>query len=262
MGRLSAARVATAAYVASRLATANRLHEWFPAFAAHNPVESDHPWFRQVRDGYEDLRQRRLRLDGLHQRLDAEKYHLLDGTTVTPAFHPRGLPLAKSMPSFDRIVGTTSDIKKPPKQGMLVSVIHVEDWHECLEGWRQWDAAHPAAHAPLRCTTNFISMSQPGSEAWLRLLPTSFGARITSTTFLWNLQRRLNLHVSKAKAVFLACAAQGDHYDLHGDRLLGESQTDRSAPHTDALRVLYAAHEATAPGPVVYGDKENADLCQ
>ena len=152
-----------------------------------------------------------------------------------------------------------SDIKKPPKQGMLVSVIHVEDWHECLEGWRQWDAAHPAAHAPLRCTTNFISMSQPGSEAWLRLLPTSFGARITSTTFLWNLQRRLNLHVSKAKAVFLACAAQGDHYDPHGDRLLGESQTDRSAPHTDALRVLYAAHEATAPGPVVYGDKENAD---
>ena len=35
---------------------------------------------------------------------------------------------------------------------------------------------------------------------------------------------------------------------------------DRSAPHSEALRVLYDMHEATAPGPVVYGDKENADL--
>ena len=37
--------------------------------------------------------------------------------------------------------------------------------------------------------------------------------------------------------------------------------TDRSAPHTAVLRVLYAMHQATAPGAVVYGDKEHLVTC-
>jgi hypothetical protein len=259
MGRLSSASVATAAYVASRLATANRLHSWFPAFAAHDPVSSDHPWFQEVRGAYADLCARRAVLAKRHTALDADKYHHVDGVTVAPAYRPKGLPLAKSMPPFERIVGTTSDLRKPPKQGVLVSVIRIEDWHECLEGWRQWDADHPLARSPDRCATNFISMSQTGADAWLRLLPTSRGARIISSHFLWSIQRRLNLHVTAPRDVFAACAARGDVYDAFGDRLVSEATTDRSAPHTDALRVLYAAHEATAPGPVVYGDKANAD---
>ena len=59
--------------------------------------------------------------------------------------------------------------------------------------------------------------------------------------------------------MFAASAALGDPYDPYGDRLLGEPGTDKSAGHTEVLRVLYAAHQATAPGPVVYGDKENID---
>ena len=73
------------------------------------------------------------------------------------------------------------------------------------------------------------------------------------------MQRRFGLHISAAAPIFAGFSARGDPYDPFCDRLLSESGTDRSAPHTDALAQIYAAHEATAPSTVVLGDKANAD---
>ena len=65
--------------------------------------------------------------------------------------------------------------------------------------------------------------------------------------------------ISAAVPIFAPLQQRGNCYDPFCDRLLGENGTDRSAPHTAVLRVLYAMHQVTAQGAVVYGDKEHKD---
>ena len=47
---------------------------------------------------------------------------------------------------------------------------------------------------------------------------------------------------SSSPLVFKLLQACGNAYDPFCDRLLGESSTDKSAPHTAVLRVLYDMH--------------------
>ena len=258
LGCRTVTSTAEVAYCASRIAVANRLHAWFPALAAFDPTTDEHPWFADVRDIYERTRTQLKDLHALHADLRKDELHCCDGSTVLQAHVPPKLPHLKSLPPFASINGTVS-VSKNPSQGKLTSVIDHLAWFACKAAWQQWDDDHPGGPAPNRCVTNFIAMSQPGTDGWLRIKPSTHGARIESTAFLWQLQRRFNLHLSSAKDVFAASAAVGVPHDPWGDRLLGEPGTDKSAGHTEVLRVLYAAHQATAPGPVVYGDKENID---
>ena len=157
------------------------------------------------------------------------------------------------------IIGQAS-VRKPPRQGKLVSVISHQEWLECLDQWGLWDATNALAGHDRRGIAHLIAESQPYAEGWLRQLPVGYGARHKSADFTFNLQRRLGMWVSAALPVFKLLQACGNAYDPFCDRLLGESSTDKSAPHTAVLRVLYDMHQATAPGAVVYGDKEHKDL--
>ena len=259
LGWLSVAVMHSAARTASRLGTASRLAEWFPIFRARDPLTDPHPWFADVRTAYESIRAIHACLRATYAAFDGRKHHLCDGSTVLTAFRPLRLPEAKSLPPISSVLKSngTASVRKPPKQGMLASVLHHQEWGRCLAHWQAWDAAHPDSPVADRATANFIAECQKGAGGWLSIRPADM--RVRSSEFRFALQRRFSLHLSDAAPVFAAAAAAGDPFDPFGDRLLGDSRCDRSAPHTAALRELYAAHEATAPGPVVYGDKECGD---
>jgi hypothetical protein len=110
---------------------------------------------------YDALRAERHRLQALHDAYDALPHHHCDGTTVVTAFHPKGLPLAKSLPDLAQIFGGVSNTK-PPKQDKLARVINIANWHACFDANRAYDRAHPAVGHPSRRAAMFISTSQRG----------------------------------------------------------------------------------------------------
>jgi hypothetical protein len=261
LGWSSVATVAVAARTASRLGTAKPLADFFPLFRAHDPLTDDHPWYADLRTAYESLRSARAAIaTDYAANFDAVRHHLCDGKTVLKAFRPKRLPEAKSLPPISSVLKSngTASVYKTPKQGMLASVLHHQSWLECLAAWRAYDADHPECPIADRATSNFIAECQRGAGGWLAIRPADI--RIPSSEYLFAAQRRFSLHLSDAVAAFAAAAASGDAYDPHGDRLIADPGCDRSAPHAGALRELYAAHEATAPCPVIYGDKESPDV--
>ena len=264
MGGLGWSAVAVlhiAARTASRLGTTAPLAAWFPLFRARDPLADEHPWYAEVRDAYASIRADHADLRAIYASdFDGDRHHLCDGVTILTAFRPKRLPEAKSIPPISTVLKSngTASVRKTPKQGMLASVLHHREWLECLASWRAYDADHPECPVADRTTSNFIAECQKGAGGWLAIRPADL--RIPTSEFLFALQRRFSLHLSDAAPAFAAATAAGDPFDAFGDRLLGDPSCDRSAPHTDALRELYAAHEATAPGPVVYGDKELIDM--
>ena len=92
-------------------------------------------------------------------------------------------------------------------------------------------------------------------------LPTSPATRYKSTEWTWAVQRRFGLHVTAALPTLELRAAQGDTSgDPLGDTITGDPTTDKAAPHDAAPRVWHDAHQATATGAVIMGDKEKAEV--
>ena len=60
----------------------------------------------------------------------------------------------------------------------------------------------------------------------------------------------------------LPAAVAGVTYDMLGDTLTFEPQTDRSLPHDSALRVVHDATQASASHAVVLGDKEHPEITE
>ena len=114
-----------------------------------------------------------------------------------------------------------------------------------------------------RESTRLIAVYQPFAGAWLSLLSVEVRARIASSEFLWAYQRRFGLYLSQPAPVFLQLeAVAGVSYDMLGDVLTFEPQTDRSLPHDSALRVLHDATQASASHAVVLGDKEHPETTE
>ena len=112
-----------------------------------------------------------------------------------------------------------------------------------------------------REATRMIDVAQPYAGAFMRALPTSPACRYKSVHWVWAMQRRFGLYVSAAVPTFELLAAQGDgSHDSLGDALSHAPTTDKSAPHDAALRVWHDAHQATATGAVIMGDKEKPEL--
>jgi hypothetical protein len=261
-GILNTTSIAAAVHTASLLACWGRMHAWFPIFASVDVLQDPCTWLCELRTEYESLRTRRRAISSTYSEYAKDLVHYCDGATVRPRFRPKDLASAASVPPLELIFDSAS--KKPPAQRQLASIGYHEDWLVCVAANQAADAAALAdgvAARRHREATRMIDVAQPYAGAFMCALPTSPACRYKSVHWVWAMQRRFGLYVSAAVPTFELLAAQGDgSHDSLGDTLSHAPTTDKSAPHDAALRVWHDAHQATATGAVILGDKEKPEL--
>ena len=261
-GILNTASTAAAAHTASLLACWGRMHEWFPIFAEVDVLHDPSPWLSELRTEYAALRARRGAIASTYTDFARDLVHYCDGSTTRPRFRPKDLAPDTSVPPMELIFGMAS--KKPPAQRQLASIVHHEGWLACVMANQAADTAAVAGRTAThrhRETTRIIDVCQPYAGDFMLGLPTSPATRYKSTEWTWAVQRRFGLHVTAALPTLELRAAQGDTSgDPLGDTITGDPTTDKAAPHDAALRIWHDAHQATATGAVIMGDKEKAEV--
>ena len=132
-------------------------------------------------------------------------------------------------------------------------------WLKLIDGAHEFDRTASDTKISHREAARVVATSQFGAGMWLEAAPDASlpHSRIRSGPYVIALQRRAGLFLSSALAPNEELAAAGQEPDWLGDSACNAGE--HSTRHHATNRAWRAALAAVAIGPVILGDKENAD---
>jgi len=248
-----------AAYAASVLKNWPTLQRISPALRNVDFATSDLLSLAAARSEYEALRAERDRVAQVYEAYDAYDYHTIHGEKLE-RFRPHSLTPAARIPEPAHLFVPNADdeIKPPPSQKALSSVVHHSRWLSLIDALHEFDRGADDTKISHREATRFVSASQFGAGIWLEAAPDASlpNSRLRSGSYVIMLQRRLGLYISSARAGNDALLAAGQEPDWLGDAACNSGE--HSTRHHATNRAWRDALAAVAIGTVLLGDKQEA----